>query len=402
MRMRPGKLMDGPLGQRDLATVEYGAVRKGRPDNAQGYCARLRRRDVDFGFIRQARPSSGAQRLTAARLTYYRDLWHRPHPVVLEGVLSSALRPYRGDIRRSLALLNRVRASESAVEWLERTPYDRRLRDGFEIVCAVSDAGDAREMQKIYVNAVAGARITARDLFIKVNYLSLNPRDASLRLRFGFGEEQFRDWKAWACDQRRSAWSGRLAEAIFPESRLIAQNVRLQSALEKIIGRPVMFPERIIYSNAPNGGAYFHHDYVPTHVGVIFAQLHGLTGWLACSRRTLMEAIRHFLSAPEFRPSWPAAFLRRRDRACLEDLAADAPAMAEALEADDEGPLHVLINTHPAFIHYLIRLGALRVLRPGDVILLPAPTLESATWHSVFCLDDRPGLSLSFAMQPRK
>jgi hypothetical protein len=318
---------------------------------------------------------------------------------VVEQALSDKLSRFQKEIRQSLSLLDRIRGSGSAVQWLEAEPYASRLEGRFDIVCAITDLGDPREIQKIYLNAVAGEKVLAHDLFIKVNHLSLYEKDASIRLRFSFGEEAFRNWRAWEQDRERSRWSTELACAIFPESRLITHNAALTATLEKILGHPVEFPERIIYSNTPEGGAFFHHDYVRSHVGVIFAQLHGVTGWLALPKSELVTAIKTFLTSTQFQSSLEQQFPSKKKRTYLAMLGGDARRLADELECDEDESLTELINNNADFIGYLVQQGVMRILRPGDVILLPAPQHRTATWHSVFCLDDRPGLSLSFAIK---
>lgn len=396
-----------PFDQLDVAPVYCVASRRADDDKtflSSGeniFVAKLHRRGVHLGTVWQsvARTGSKKRPMGQRRLCYYRKLWDQPFPFVIEQALSDKLRLFKKKIARSLKFLDRIRSSESAAKWLEKEPYASRLMSRFDIVCTTTDLIEDQEIEKVYLNAVSGRNVLAEDLFIKVNYLSSYPRDLSLRLRFSFGAEAFKSWKAWERDLNRSYWSSRLAQTIFPESGLIVHNTHLVSALEKILGHRLQFPERIVYSNAPNGGAFFHHDFVRSHVGVIFAQLYGITGWLALPKPELIASIKCFLRSSESLRSLERQFPRKKDRDELRGLANPGGSLEERLDDEDSGLLLKLINNNPEFIRLLVEKGAMRILRPGDVILLPAPSCQTATWHSVFCLDDRPGLSLSFAIK---
>ena len=139
----------------------------------------------------------------------------------------------------------------------------------------------------------------AEDLWLKASWLSFNEDDASLRFRFSFGIDLEEDV---AADPYRQQLGGELTDAVFPESAIITNNVELEKKLKKILGSDgVSFVERIIYFNAPNGGAYLHHDLERGHAGVVFAQLTGSTFWLALPKETLIEEIIHFSQTH----SWP-------------------------------------------------------------------------------------------------
>jgi len=58
------------------------------------------------------------------------------------------------------------------------------------------------------------------------------------------------------------------------------------------------------------------------------------------------------------------------------------------------------VDRLPAFTAFLVSGGYAHMLQPGDAILLPQRDLDRCVWHSVFCLGDEAGESLSFAVRP--
>jgi hypothetical protein len=141
----------------------------------------------------------------------------------------------------------------------------------------------------------------------------------------------------------------------------------------------VRFSERIVYSNAPGGGAAFHCDADPTQRGVVYGQLVGATAWLALPKRELCRAIVAHVGGRSGLPG------------------SEAEAMA-ALEHDDDEALDELLNRDPAFTARLASAGFLSVLHAGDAILLPSHGPDDVAWHSVFALGDEPSLAHSYGM----
>jgi hypothetical protein len=248
-------------------------------------------------------------------------------------------------------------------------------RSGFEPGGCAVDAGDAREIEKVYYHARRGrsGRIAGRDLYAKLSWISTDASDTSLRIRFSFGSERMRDWLR---DPKRSALADRFAQAAFPECAAIGKNARLMGLVRRLAGQPVRATERIIYNNAPGGGAVFHHDAEPGQIGVIYAQLAGETGWLAIRKRELAERL--------------AGRLGRKARAVLR-----------ALDEPDRA-LERALNHSPSFAGELVRGNYYIHLFPGDVLLLPSHGPDDVAWHSVFALGDRASLSLSFAMMQKE
>jgi hypothetical protein len=204
-----------------------------------------------------------------------------------------------------------------------------------------------------------------------------------------------------AADLERQTYAGELTEAIFPESAIISSDKKLEQQLCKALGIDrLAYVERIIYFNAPNGGAQFHQDIEPGHLGVVFAQLRGRTGWLACSKNELMDEIEKFVS-------------NAANHATLQQLLPDANAFKELMNVsadrtqlnlwmDDNSnnePLELLLNRCPQFYQHLSDCGYTYIINPGDIILLPQKDLNECCWHTVFCLDNFAGEALSFAIR---
>ncbi|HTF58221.1 MAG TPA: hypothetical protein VK661_13400 [Planctomycetota bacterium] len=280
---------------------------------------RLRRRGVDHGFV------TPVPRATS---------WEAAEPVPLPGIVPV---PDTAPVTR---LLDRLRAGEDLAPLLPRA---------IRVVGTTQNVADPLEIQKVHF---------ARDLYIKVNWLSTHPGDGSLRLRFGYGAEILDDWKD---DPAAARASERLFDAVFPVSRAVTRNRRLLAEIRRRLGGSPRFIQRILYSNSPGGGALFHHDFVPGQAGVVYAQLTGSTGWLTLPKRELERLARVDLDSSD----------PRIDR---------------------------LINHRGALTRRLAADGWFFVLRPGDAILLPSFGWDDVAWHSVFTLGRGRNVALSFGI----
>jgi len=341
---------------------------------------RVERRGIEFGWVREEPAAGGLA--TAAAL---RARWRAALPITLPGFLAGEIRAERAAIGRSLDLLDELREGVDLRDALKRRPYASQLGRAFRVTGSSQDVIDEREMQKVHADATRGGRVVGRDLFVKVNWLSMFPGDGSLRLRFSFGSERLHDW---ARDRKRSACAAEFAERVFPECRLLSRSPRVAARLRAIVGKGVHFPERIVYSNSPHGGAVFHHDFVGARqCGVVFAQLSGMTLWLALPKRALAARLA-------------AHVLERRSGAALRRLARDPRALMAYLEDERPKLVSPILDEDPRFFARLVEAGHARVLRPGDALLLPSSSLDDVAWHSVFCLGRERSLALSFAMRP--
>jgi hypothetical protein len=320
----------------------------------------LVRRGVRFGAAVDRHPETPAPREIEARFA-------AASPIVLRGGCARYLGIHRAAIARTLVLFERARAGGGF-----RAAMAARLAGARRFTAAgVSvDTNDPREIEKFHADA--NDRLGARDLHAKLSWVALDPRDRSLRIRFSFGSEWLRDWQR---SPRRAVASDAFAEATFPECGAITKNPPLVRLVRRLVGGPVRFSERILYSNAPGGGAVFHHDGEPRQLGVAYAQLSGETGWLALRKRDLALLLGKRLRRA------PASLLR-------------------ALDGHGDAALERELGRSKGLVRELVAQSHFYHVRAGDVILLPSHGPDDVAWHSVFALGRAPSLALSFGMFP--
>ena len=316
-------------------------------------------------------PTRAAPRDDGAR----RAAWDQDRPVFLPGILAPGLDRHRAAIARTLRLFEALRRDERSLqdEVRARLAQRRELSPSGAIV----DLADGRELEKVFVDGMRGRRFAARGLYAKLSWIAHDERDASLRIRFSFGSEDERDWQK---ETLRAPWADRYAEALFPECAAQAGNTRLRAVIERLARRRVRFSERIVYNNAPGGGAVFHHDCEPHQLGVVFGQLAGATAWLALPKRALADHVTSCARTPALRR------LAGTTRRALHALDGEDPRLAR------------LLNETPAFTARLAAYGALFHLRAGDALLLPNHAWDDTCWHSVFALGKRASLAHSYGI----
>lgn len=324
-----------------------------------------------------------------------RLLWQQGRPLVLPSAVSADLPSYAPSINASNALYLSLLDQQSCDALLDQRHYRDRWQTQFESLGSSVNQGDDQEIETVAFDVIDDNRIIAEDLWLKLSWLSFYEDDASLRFRFSFGEDLVEDV---ASDQTRQHFASLLCDAIFPESQIITLNESLQSRLtETTQSQQCDFVERIVYFNAPHGGAYLHHDFERGHAGVVYAQLSGSTYWLALPRYQLLEEIIGFAERAE-QTEWPDSLAwEMRDELLV--LANNKDELATALETFSNHSLIHCINETQAFVQTLIAHGHGQRLEAGDVIVLPQSSLESCCWHSVFCLGEQTGQALSFAMR---
>lgn len=348
----------------------------------------LQRRGVKLGWI--CKKDEGDDVV----LPDMKEKWQASNAVFLKGFVKKAIVSNKDHIKRSLAMLESVLDGDEIEALLEESPYIERIEEKFEMLGVILDEGDSQEIEKIEFDAMIDGEVDAENLWLKASWLSYEDDDVSLRFRFSFGMEGYEDVGA---DLKRELYAAELSEVIFPESKVVTENKAVSKLLQDVTGlKKPTFVERIIYFNAPNGGALFHQDVERGHAGVIFAQLHGRTGWLALSKAVLLDELIEFLSAEEVR--WPES-MNEDDIAFLQKHKADREVLSEALDNRDSEALEKLLNRTPSFVKQLVERGYAYVLEPGDVLLLPQSDYDECAWHTVFCLDDFPGHALSFAIR---
>lgn len=304
--------------------------------------------------------------------------WEAAEPIHLPRALGPANPRVARAVRRSLALFERLRGGAD----FGREVHRRLAGSAFEPAGSSIDLGDPREIERVWLHERRGGRRVARELWARLSWVSADERDDSLRVRFSFGSELLAEWAEWTDDARRARASDRLAEALFPESAWITDAPGPARLARRLAGGAVRLSERIVYANAPGGGASFHHDGEPGQLGVLYAQLAGRTAWLALSRDALAEEL--------------AAVARGGPLARL----AGTPARARRALAERPPALERLLERDARLTRRLVDRGACYLLGPGDVLLMASHGPERAVWHSVFGLGTRASLAHSYGVFP--
>jgi len=339
----------------------------------------LKRRGFELGWIREdCRPM-------LPNIQHIAQAWHNDEAIWMPGLAAHAITHHAENIESARELMEKTLNGSTVAGLLDAEPIINRLRPHFVLVASSMEEHDAQGIEKLYFDVEDAGECTAEALWCKASWLSFHGEDASLRFRFSFGMEGYEDV---AADPVRQLWAGVLCDRIFPESATITENPDILMILQEIMGTKPAFVERIVYFNAPNGGAQFHHDVERGHAGVIYAQITGRTFWLALSKPKLIEEIRAFLAQGNAN-TWPV----------LRKLASDSKALSAYMDECDHEEVEALIDRDPAFIRYMVERGHGFLLQPGDVLLMPQRDLTTCVWHSVFCLDDEPGEGLSFALR---
>ncbi len=315
--------------------------------------------------------------------------WRDGMPCKLTAICDNQIQAHSLEIKNTEALVLSILEGESAESALDQPPYQQRLSALFEPLGAAFNEGDDQEVETVMFDTLDGS---AEDLWMKVSWLSFHDEDASIRFRFSFGVDLAEDV---AADPTRQQAAAKLAEAVFPESAIITKNPTLLDRLRDTTEQPELcFVERIVYFNAPNGGAYLHHDLERGHAGVVYAQVSGSTLWLALSQQRLVEEVSEFIRTRPLPSS-----LNNQQQRHLNHLARDHQRLSDALNSFADDALIHLINETEGFVQRLIGRGYYHVLKPGDVILLPQQNASMCCWHSVFCLGEEVGQALSFAIR---
>ena len=348
----------------------------------------LKRRGFQLGWIKEEqRPKlpTAAEVMTG---------WQHDQASILPGLLH--IQDWQADIEQSEQLMQAVLQSAELMTQLDLPPYPKRLGDQFPLLASSLEEHDEQAIEKVYFDALKNEEPIAEDLWCKASWLSFLDNDDSLRFRFSFGMEYLEDV---AADPIRQSWAGKLCDALFPESAALTGNDQLLALLQDILGGAVSFVERIVYFNAPGGGAQMHHDVERGHDGVVFAQLSGSTFWLAISKSSLMDELKAFVTDTNYAIDIMSVLPDKPDQLFLQQLMQNRAALFDYMEQTDHQCIEAIIDHCPAFIGHLCARGFAHILHPGDVLLLPQRDLNSCVWHSVCCLGDEPGEALSFAIR---
>jgi len=337
----------------------------------------LQRRGFELGEVtipaEQDKPSE--QQIIAA--------WQANKAITIPAIAMQDVVQQDTHIQAAHRMMEAMLGGAELAETFEGDAINQRLRPEFALLASSAEEHDEQGIEKVYFDVEDKGEICAEDLWCKASWLSFHDEDASLRFRFSFGMEGFEDV---AADPARQQWAGELCERIFPESSIITKNTEILSLLQEILGKEPAFVERIVYFNAPNGGAQFHHDVERGHAGVVFAQLSGATFWLALDKQTLMDEMMNFAQHHAMNDDLKALMQNRE-------------ALSDYMEEQDHAMVEDLIDQRPDFISYLIDKGYSLHLQAGDVLMLPQRDLDHCVWHTVFTLGDTPGEALSFAVR---
>lgn len=354
----------------------------------------LARRGYELGWVGLA---TGQQRKSVQQESAD---WQRSNVVFWPGKLVELLPGYAADIDNAYNLYLSVLDGAGCAEVVEASPCRTELNAKFNLVSCSYDESDLQQIERLDFEP-AGAQSTEEqdsEVWMKASWLSYSEDDASLRFRFSFGLDGCEDV---AADPYRQQLTSELAKIIFPESKIITENRILGGELEQLLDVDgIDFVERIVYFNAPDGGAQFHQDVERGHLGVIFAQLTGRTAWLALPKQQLIHEIITFLARDDALALLPKSLAKKHQTQLFKNRN-DAAYLNQWLDQRDNDALDVFINQTPAFTRQLVNNGYAYILHPGDVLLLPQQSMDACAWHSVFCLDEEPGEALSFAMRKK-
>lgn len=318
--------------------------------------------------------------------------WKEGIPLKIEGICKEIIKKNLDSISATEKFVLEILEGQPVDEIICSEPYSALLDQRFSVVGSTYNEGDDQEIETILFDQTSNGSTIAEDLWMKVSWLSFHDEDASLRFRFSFGVDLVEDVSA---DTVRQQASADLAEAVFPESQIITQNESLIQRIQLLLdGDTPQFVERILYFNAPEGGAYLHHDLERGHAGVVYAQITGSTCWLALPKATLVSEIKSFLDEDVIPDS-----LSEQQKESLKGLMQNQTLITDALDSFNHDGLIHLINETEEFVQRLIAKGHYRILHAGDVILLNQSDKDSCCWHSVFCLGDEMGQALSFAIR---
>lgn len=321
--------------------------------------------------------------------------WDSGAAILLKAIGLDSLAAETNSILNSKELYKFTVQTGSCEEHLDPIFSKQSFAKQFEFLGCSSNPGEPQEIETLYFDAIEHGQTAAEDLWMKISKLSFFDGDHSIRFRFSFGEDHIEDV---ASDKIRQLHAAQLNDAIFPESKIITQNRELIRHLEQTLeSTEISFVERIVYFNAPGGGAYLHHDHERGHAGVVYAQASGTTFWLALPKSQLVKEVEAFIIECAEKANWPRTISEAMVKE-LNEIVSNGTLSAE-LDSFTNSTLIHLINETKEFIQTLTNHGYSYFLEPGDMILLPQTLKDECCWHSVFGLGDEAGQALSFAIR---
>jgi hypothetical protein len=317
----------------------------------------------------------------AAQASDLRQEWLNGNSIHLAGLATSLLKGNTNNIDQSAKLYLGILDEVACDELFMSAPYENNLEGRFESLGSSFNEGEPQEVEMVVFDALEQEKTVAEDLWVKVSWLSFHDEDSSLRFRFSFGEDHIEDV---AADPLRQHYAALLTDSIFPESKIITDNPALVDKLTQALDKSTYrFVERIVYFNAPNGGAYLHHDLERGHAGIVYAQLSGSTYWIALPKQELVAQIREFCGECGMNNTWPPSLNHDMQKE-LVAYCNEACSLSDELDSFANSTIIHLINETESFVQHLAANGFATTVNAGDMMLLPQADENSCCWHSVF------------------
>lgn len=351
----------------------------------------LIRRGEEHGSLVQLtgeRPESSGRQLVKR--------WKNAEPTLLPGLLTEQL----GSLTSKTSDYELLKTGSGLSAWL--AARESAWSSEFELSSEtpLSPSGE-RDLETVRLNP--RGELSDINLWLKTGRLSNFKSDESLRLRISFGKEVDDDASS---DPRGHAVASQLGQCLLPAARALQSDETVARTLGKAFGGSAQFTQPIVYWNAPNGGARFHHDAFgepdPSgQRGVAYAQLSGSTLWLALTTRALAQNVALFaemLADGELRHIRDGLF---PDDSLVEfiTLARDETRCMNELTQPGCGVLGKVVDLGPDFTALLADGGHALLVEAGDVLLLPNHGYDRTAMHSVFCASEEPGEALSAAIR---
>ena len=378
---------------------------------------RLVRRGIDHGDWAEL-DTSGLAPEVPVDIHAWRQRWADARPIQLRGALTGRLEAFAPLLaeRRKLGAGLMKTGDGGALDSLIEACLGR-LEAGFDVLAAgegrkfeAAVGGDPeRDLERrFFRRADLPGQGGAPDFWVKSQRLSRTPADVSGRIRISFGAEREDDASH---DEERLRAVEQLGRALLPETALLREDsglFELLAALDDPEDEGELYlTQDIAYWNTPNGGALFHHDafdeeYEDRQRAVVYAQLTGVTAWLALSTQELAARVEEFAELiQEGEMPWlkEALFRGAPGASLLKKILKGGRFVYAELEKPGCGRLGRIVNRGPEFTSLLADAGRGFLMRPGDVLVLPNHGLGHTVLHSVFCASDEPAYSLSLALR---
>ncbi|MDH5378767.1 MAG: hypothetical protein OEX00_10615 [Gammaproteobacteria bacterium] len=321
--------------------------------------------------------------------------WNSAQPVPMYSLLAQTIKKYKNEIGITKKIYLDVLKTENVLKALEESGRLDVVERSFDFVGTYSDVSDAQEIETLEF-CPSDSENEEEFCWLRCAWLSVLESDRSLRFRFSHGMPDIEDVSLDLALQRKSSL---LCDLIFPESKIITDSEEIVEVVANSLGvKRFEFLEKIVYFNAPDGGALFHHDVERGHLGVIYAQITGSTAWLALSSAQLLDCIKQYVSNSNNHDALKADVGSEEIFIKLLGCTSEPEKIYSSLNEREE-ELEILINNSSSFTKYLIDSGHGYLLEPGDVIFLPQFSVQECAWHSVFCVGEETGEALSFAIR---